>query len=88
VSMLLGVTESDALACLHHWLQVVGVRPCESSAKLQQAFLVLFPVYAQSGLWLFLLTVLMITQGTLPPLQTQKTSRPVGSFSPVDQLMF
>jgi hypothetical protein len=85
--MLFGEIQSDALARLHHWLQEFGVRPCESSAKIQQAFLALFPVCAQPGPWHVLLIFLMLLQGTLPPLRTQQTFRPAGAFSPADQLM-
>jgi hypothetical protein len=68
VSMLFGEIQSDALARPHHWLQAFGVRPCESSAKLQQAFLALFPVCAQPRPWHVLLVFLTLSQGMFPPL--------------------
>jgi hypothetical protein len=87
VSMFLGAAPYDALAHLHHWLQVVGVWPGEYSAKIQQAFLALFLVCAQCGPWHVILFVLMIVQGTLPSSQPWKTSRLTRAFSQLDQLI-
>jgi hypothetical protein len=68
VTMLLGETQLDALALLHHWLRAVGVRTSKYPTRIQQAFLGLAPVYALPRSLHILLIFYMFSQEALPPL--------------------